>query len=228
MSCKHWNDEWVAHLYGEMEPEQERLLEEHLEACADCRRTLDQLAESRSLLREACPEVPATPTVVVLRPRRFFQPIWAYAAGVACGVLLFAAGTMLGYVVPGIGSADGAPAIADDFSAGPGAADAVTPQVLPASVQAQIDALQARVAELEGGRPQQPLPYIQEAVLTRGQFDKEIRRLQQNAELKRSRDVEFLLEEITAAELRTGLHLDETRQALAWVALQNNPRIRQR
>ena len=80
MSCKHWNDEWVAHLYGEMNPAEEADLVRHLDGCASCRDTLEQLSGSRSLLRESAPLVPDAPRVVVLRPQRWRQPAFAFAA----------------------------------------------------------------------------------------------------------------------------------------------------
>ena len=36
MVCKQWKDAWVAHLYGELEADDERQLTEHLTHCASC------------------------------------------------------------------------------------------------------------------------------------------------------------------------------------------------
>ena len=92
MTCKHWNDDWVAHLYCELEPAELVRLEAHLADCTECRATLDALSGSRRALQEAAPSVPAAPRLVVLQPRRLWRPAWAFAAGMACALLLFAAG----------------------------------------------------------------------------------------------------------------------------------------
>ena len=61
MACSSWSNDWIAHLYGELAPEQERALVDHLEGCAACRQTMDDLSASRQLLREYAPPVPGTP-----------------------------------------------------------------------------------------------------------------------------------------------------------------------
>ena len=92
MPCEHWKDEWVARLYDELSPDEERELAAHLERCGACRRTLDELAASRSWLEQCAPAVPPTPRVVVLRDRRPRRTAWAFAAGAAAAVVVFALG----------------------------------------------------------------------------------------------------------------------------------------
>ena len=47
MACKHWKDDWVAHLYGELASAEEQELVQHLEDCAGCRETLEGLSVKR-------------------------------------------------------------------------------------------------------------------------------------------------------------------------------------
>ena len=228
MACQHWNDEWVAHLYDELEPDDERTLQDHLSACATCRQHMDELAISRDWLRQASPAVPAAPPVVVLRPRGYFQPVWAYAAGAACAMVVFGVGLIAGYHL--LASGPGELASRVDNGASPG-------EILPASdpsaestaeLRAQIQALLQRVDSLER-RDAGPDPSAtQQAFLTRNQLDEALDRSEQRRKVERAQDFQFLLEEITAAEHRTGAYLDETRQALQVVALRSDPRFSER
>jgi hypothetical protein len=213
MPCKNWKEEWVAHLYEELDPVEEGRLAEHLASCRECRHTMEELAASREFLREASPQVPATPRVVVLRPRGFFQPVWAYAAGMACALLLFSVGLLAGYRLPGF--------------AGAGAdVKPVAAVETDAAVQAQLDSILARLNHIEqaGSRTAGPVPVY----LTRQQFEEAMSNQQRLFDVRRARDFEFLLKEITATELRTGTYIDETRKALRFVAMQSDPRFTER
>ena len=131
MSCEHWNNDWIAQLYDELEPDEERRLESHLEGCADCRATLAGLRSSRELLREGTPHVPATPRVVVLQSRWSWPSFRAFAAGMACASLVFGLGLFAG---PGLlGRADGPSETID-------------------ALQNDLLAMTERVHELEGNR----------------------------------------------------------------------------
>jgi hypothetical protein len=214
MPCNNWKDEWVAHLYEELDPGEESRLAEHLASCGECRLTMEELAASREFLREASPQVPATPRVVVLKPRGFLRPMWAYAAGMASALLLFGVGLLAGYKLPGIagGETELAPA-------------AAAVRTNPA-VQAQLDSILARLSHIEqaSSRPAAPVP----AYLTRQQLEEAMNSQQRLIDAKRARDFEFLLREITATELRTGSYIDETREALRFVAMQSDPRFTER
>jgi anti-sigma factor RsiW len=214
MPCNNWNDEWVAHLYEELDPAEESRLEEHIASCAECRLTLEELSASREVLQKASPPVPATPRVVVLKPRGFLQPMWAYAAGMACALLLFGVGLLAGYRLPGItgGGTELTPVAATEGGT---------------AVQAQLDSILARLNHIEQastGRPAGPVP----AYLTRAQLEEAMNNQQRLIDVKRARDFEFLLREITATELRTGTYIDETREALRYVAMQSDPRFTER
>jgi hypothetical protein len=226
MSCKEWKEEWVAHLYEELEAVEQAKLNAHLAGCGECRRRLEELAASREFLRQCSPQVPATPRVVILQPRGFFQPFWAYAAGAACALLLFAIGLMAGYRIPGIGGGGSDSLMADSGSA--------SGDVIPLSagldqdLQAQIDLITLRLNELERNRDVPTASAPSDIYLTRQQFQEAMTDYRRAYDDRHSRDFEFLLKEITATELRTGGYIDETMEALRWVAMRNDPRFTER
>jgi len=94
MPCKQWRDEWVAHLYGELSSEERATIDSHLAGCPACSGTMRTLADSRRLLGESAPAVPAAPHVVVLRPGSRWSPAWAFASGLAAATLVFFIGTL--------------------------------------------------------------------------------------------------------------------------------------
>ena len=235
MACQEWNDDWIAHLYDELPPEEERRLRDHLAACGECRRTLEELSESRSLLREACPAVPANPSVMVLRPRRWFQPLWACAAGAACATLIFAAGFYTARGLPG--SAATGPAIASVEPARPtgGTSPAVVRETHEAAgpaddgeLAAQLEAVRARLDALERDVSTAGPPASESTLLTRAEFEQEMTRRDRRLDLKRSQDYQFLLEQMAAYEWRTGTRLNQTREAINWVAMRSDPRLSER
>ena len=91
MACSEWRDEWVAHLYGEVTPEEQRKIEEHLAACGACRETMAQLEQSRQAVAHSALPVPEMPRVVVLRPRRTWSVAWGFATGAVAASLVFLA-----------------------------------------------------------------------------------------------------------------------------------------
>ena len=213
MPCKSWNEEWVAHLYGELEAAEEHRLTEHLGGCSECRDTLEQLESSRRMLRDLAPAELTAPRVVVLPQQRLRQPAWAFAAGLACASVLFAVGALAGSY----------------FSTAPVPLD-VTSRPLPSGDLEQVSqrqqSLEARFARLERSLPDDPTQHP--ALMTRAQVDEALLRLQHRLELDQARNTQFLLEEINATEFRAGRWVDETRQAIQLVALQNDPRFRER
>jgi hypothetical protein len=228
MPCNEWKDEWVAHLYGELDAAEERGLTEHLAACSDCSNHMDELSSSRELLRSYSPSIPATPRVVVLRPRGFFQPFWAYASGAACALLLFSIGLLAGYNLPGFRGA------ADD--GGPVAtARPHSDEILPITaaggddaLRQELDMLKQRLVSLEQATAGPMVSGSPDPYLTRAQFQDAMNSYRRAYDARHARDFEFLLKEITATELRTGTYIDETREALRWVAMKNDPRFTER
>ncbi len=81
-------------------------------------------------------------------------------------------------------------------------------------------ALEARFASLEGSVPQ--------GGMTRPQVEAALRQMERRLELQQARSTRFLLEEIDATEFRAGRWVDETRQAIQFVAMQNDPRFSER
>jgi predicted anti-sigma-YlaC factor YlaD len=120
MACNQWNDQWVARLYDELDPDEDRRAGEHLDDCPACRETMEALAGTRRLLRESAPAVPPAPRVVVLQPRRQRRTAWAFAAGVAAAAMLFAV-----------------------------ALTVIPRTVVPGAASGEIIALETRIAELE-------------------------------------------------------------------------------
>ena len=151
MGCKQWNDEWVAHLYGELEPAEERLVTAHLDTCAECRTKFERLASSREVLAAAAPAVPVTPRVVVLRPRPIWSNAWTFAAGAACALILFGAGFISGPRFMGNGGNDPVP---QEITTRPAVDDSETTRALRdelLAMQQRLDRLEATTAPPENG-----------------------------------------------------------------------------
>jgi hypothetical protein len=228
MPCKQWNEEWVAHLYDELDRVEERRLNEHLADCGDCRRRLEELSASREFMRSCSPQIPATPRVVILQPRSFFQPFWAYAAGAACALLLFAIGLFAGYRLPGLAGGGSTGATLDSM---PGGSNEIIPLAAgrgTEALQGQIDLIMQRLSDLEQASARPAVAGPPDLYLTQKQFQDEMSNYRRAYDARHARDFEFLLGEITATELRTGTYIDETREALRWVAMRNDPRFSER
>jgi hypothetical protein len=217
--CKEWNDDWIAHLYGELDADEEARLGRHLADCERCRETLDELSGARRVLQEAAPGVPAAPRLLVLRPRRFWQSGWAFAWGLACAALLFAAGIWAApWIVPAAH-----PAAAHD-AAGPAVAnqDGVLTQAdLDRALAAQRERFEARLAAFErGAGPGAPA----EEVATWERVEDELHRVRNEMRQEQARDFRLLLGEINRNEVRTASWIDENRNVLRY-ALRNNPSV---
>ncbi len=220
MACGRWNDEWVARLYDELDSAAARDCDEHLACCGECRDRMSRLAEARSILREHAPPVPSAPRVFVLPTRRVWLLGWGFAAGVACVV----AGLGLGLVLRPGGEAGGdAPDAALD-------ATRVSPLVAVRQELEELRRLQAAIDRRVGALavPAAGRESAAEDSLTREEFQRELRRLKQRLDHERQGDLELLLRSLTAAELRTGSWMDETREALQVLALRQDPRFSER
>ncbi len=213
MSCKHWKNDWVAQLYGELEPAQERELVRHLEICAACRETLDGLETSRQLLQDGTPHIPAPPRVVVLQPRWSWSPIRSFAAGVACAILVFGLGLFAG------------PWLLDD-GAQPVRVTAiepvrtVEPEAVPGTdetlqdLQNDFFAMNERLARLEGGRQLTPVD-----------LRKELDKLERRLNRERLLDLQQVMRSFAASEMHTGSWMDRTDDRLTMLALRQDPRF---
>jgi hypothetical protein len=227
MACTNWNDDWIAHLYGELEPEEVSRLEAHLGGCADCRATLDELQEARRMLAVAAPEVPTAPRVVVRPQPRLRQPIWAFASGLAAAAAIFAVGLLVGMqffagerVI--LGNASN---MLDERS------DAVPATLSPEELERMRNGYQTLNVRLD--RMEQLLPAYESdsadaVLLTSDQFQNAVVDLNQQFDLKRTRDVQFLLQQMVAIEARAREWDDETRRALRYLQVVSDPRFQER
>jgi hypothetical protein len=219
MACKHWNDEWVAHLYGELDPGAERAMTAHLEGCEACRATIEGLERSRRMLAGAAPEVPSAPRVIVLRPRPIWSRAWAFAAGAACALLMFGAGFVSSTQLPGAGRTE-PPATAREASAGGGESQPATAEQA-AEVAALRDELAALHRRLDG---LEQTPASSDGV-TAAQFREGIDGLERRLNEERVHDLEYVMRSLTASELRTGSWMDKTHEALTMLAMRQDGRF---
>lgn len=221
MACTEWNDAWVARLWDEIEADEARTVDAHVKICADCRERLAGLESVRATLRAATPSVPAHPRVVVLQPRTFRRPLFAFAAGIAATLVVGTMGMLLGSRLP----SPGAPQSVNDH---PAAAVVPSSAILPPRPEdsARFVALEQQLARLSqdiatsGATPTD--------CVTPDDLQVAFRAMRREIDLQRARDVEFLVGEISATEWRAGHWVDETRDALRLVALQNDSRFTQR
>jgi len=220
MPCNELNEQWVAKLYDELDPEEDRRLARHLEGCEDCRRALDELGQSRELLQASSPYVPASPHVVVLRPSGLRQPLWAFASGLAAALLVFAVGLGVGYKALS----------AEPNAEVPQAQARITSDAEARSaLEARIGALEAQLIQQASATPAETTPpEAVQAMVSRDQFEDGLRQLEKRVNFERARDMEFLLGEMTAVEWRAGKWVDETREAVQLAFLQSDPRFNER
>ena len=220
MPCNEWNEQWVAKLYAELDPEEDRLLTRHLESCEECRHALDELGQSRELLQASSPYVPASPKVVVLRPSGLRQPVWAFASGLAAALLVFAVGLGVGYNALSAAPNDELPQLQ---------ARIVSDAEARSALEARIDALEAQLVQQASATPVETTPpEAMQAMVSRDQLDDGLRRLEERVNYDRVRDMEFLMGEMTAVEWRAGKWVDETREAVQLAFLQSDPRFNER
>jgi hypothetical protein len=215
MACREWKDEWVAKLYDELDPLDEPVVSEHLAQCPACRATLDELAAVRSTLSTCAANEPATiaPRVLVLRSRRM-HPAWGLGAGLAASLLVFASGLYVGGRLPEPGRTVlpvGAVLTRDDLAA----------------IETRIRSLEHRAstsdATLQTAQRELPPNTVTDLEL-RAEMDRLARRMRG----ERALDMEFLLDELSATEWRTGKWIDETREAVRYVALRDDERLTER
>ncbi len=222
MPCREWKDEWVAKLYEEIDEVAERELDLHLAKCADCRATLDELGRVRATLRanEPVTTAPFAPRVVVLGARPGRAPAWRLAASWAASVLVFVSGLYIGSRLPG----------RSEVAQG-------TSPVLPVAdlaTRADLSSFEARVAALEragssaADRSALTASTLPQEVVTDAELGTAMDRLARKLRGERTRDMDFLLGEISATEWRAGKWIDETREAVRYVALRDDGRFSER
>ena len=218
MSCNAWNDQWVARLYDELDPDEERSLSRHLAGCESCRDTLEELERSRTLLRESVPIVPTAPRAVVLRASPVGRPVWAFAAGLAAALAIFAVGAWSGI---GTSASSDPAAVEVDTRL---AADRTARETL----ERRIGMLEAELARRSAAQESWPGATRAAQCVTADELAQGLTRLEQRVKYDRLEDVEFLLGEMHAVERRAAGWVDDTREAVRLVALSNDPRLSER
>ncbi len=210
MDCKDFHELLVTRIYDELEPEDSDRLDAHLRDCAACAEELVRLGAARDLLRQAEPELPASPRVVLLTPRPLRRPVWTFAAGFACAMIVLAIGLGAGWTLRG-------PA------AGGATAPALTRAEVEGLIRDQESRLLSRAATLptEPAKTRAPL----EAALTRKDLDDAFSRFEKKIDGRRAADLGYVLDAITSSELRSSARIGQTREALRYVALASNPGI---
>lgn len=204
MACTRWDDDWIAHLYGECSEEEARQIDRHLTDCADCRSTWNELERSRAALRTATPVVPASPRLMLV-PSRGWHPAWAFAAGLACAGLLFSAGVLV---------AGGFPGEASEPTAGPRVA-AVSAADLDARFEAFGEELDRRVAAMEA----------RNSGVTREDIETILADYRKSANAEQARWVDFVLHEIDDAARHAGNQINQNREALRYALLASKPGV---
>jgi len=221
MSCTKWNDSLTGRLYGEIGAEDDAALTAHLATCERCSETLDEFRRVRTLLREDEPDMPRIPRVLVLRDRSRFRPA-LLAASLLGAAVLAGAGVGAGYAV-GLGHVPAPAAVA---AATPVAPDVSTEELVRREVDRRIAALKESqtIAAASNPRDASQGPIGVRPVSSpelRAEFAKFERRLNG----ARAADLDYILDQIAASEVRIGARLGQTNQALRSVALASNPYV---
>lgn len=215
MACPEWKERLLEHLYGELIGPESAALQDHLAQCDPCRQELSSLRETRGWLREAAVPVPVTPRVLVMAPWFVRKPALAFAAGLASAALLIGAGAGAGWALRGAGTSRPASAItlsAEEF---------LPREEFERRLGNQQDLLRQlavgdRGREAASSQPIHPL--------TREDLDNALARFEKKLDVKRAGDLNYLLHEIAVSELRSGVRIGETRDALRYVAM-SDPRL---
>ena len=218
MSCERWNDAILGRLYDEIDPDQDLALTSHLEGCAPCRASLSELRRLRVVLQENEPEVPRAPRVVVLRDTSRFRPA-LLAASLAGAALLAGAGAGAGYAVGRQGAPRDVPPAATAATA-PASLDAATEAFVRKEVEDRWAALTADLRAKESS-PAAP-------ALTQEDLQAALAKFERKLDGNRAEELDYMLGQIEASEVRTGARIGQTNQALRYVALASNPNVSER
>lgn len=213
MACNSWQEELVAHLYGELEPEQEQGVVAHLEACTDCRDSFEHLSSTRRWLQQSVPAVPFAPRVLVLQPRRSGWIAGALVTGSLSAALVFGLGLLARPWVAGEAPSLAPESRPDTSELLRGFRDRIE------TLNSRIDQLELQTAEEERSGRAAP------ATLTRSQLEQELQRVERRFQRERIRDLEYMLRAMTAAESRTDSWIDQTREALQLIAMRQEAGI---
>jgi len=218
MPCPQWNDDWIAHLYDELDPRDTAVLRQHLAVCAECTRELESLAACRAWIGRNAPGVPASPRVILVGAGRARRSWFSFAGGLAAASLLFAAGVLAAPLVrdgrSGVVPAAGADLVTlDRFE------EALARH--SASVESRLDKYDAALTHTVQPPGRQDQTWVtrqyfeQETADLLQRFEREKADLVQRMERSRARDMQMVYDELEATEARA---------MLAYV-LRNDPRF---
>jgi anti-sigma factor RsiW len=219
MSCTLWNDNLTARLYGELPADEDAALDAHLATCLGCRETLEEFRRVRSLLREDEGETPRMPRVVVLRDRSRFRPA-LLAASLLGAAIVAGVGAGAGYAL-GLGRARPT-AVAATTSPAPGVA---TEELVRREVDRRIAALQGSRAIETSSKQAASGGVAGERGVSSPELRAELAKFERRLNGSRAADLDYVLDQIAASEVRIGARLGQTNQALRSVALASNPRV---
>lgn len=223
MACERWNDAILERLYDEIEPATDTALAEHLAGCRDCRGAFDALARVRGVLREHEPAVPRAPRVVVLRETSRLRPA-LLAASILGAALLAGAGAGAGYAVARRG--DAPPSVPSSPSAAKPDLDASTEALVRREVDRRVAAYEASLRETRAPAPDRAGEDA--PALTEKDLSAALAKFERRITSSRAADLDYMLGQIEASEVRTGARIGQTNQALRYVALASNPAVSER
>ena len=211
MDCASFQDHLIGRLYGEIAPDDDAALERHLEGCTSCRTTLDELARVRSILATDEPAIPRLPRVVVLRPRARLGTA-ALAASILGAAILAGTGVGAGYALGARGST---PAV----EAAPVPSPHATPAALDDATQRFVrDEIARRLAASQPARTSD-----KPATVSTADLQAQLAKFERKINDARAADLDYMLGQIEASEVRTGTRIGKTNEAIKNVALASNP-----
>ena len=88
--------------------------------------------------------------------------------------------------------------------------------------------LENRIAQLEAAPANKTALDDEDPVMTRTQFEEEMQRISRRQRRERAEELDYLVRYLEASEQRTGTFMDNTQEALAYLALRGDPRVRER
>lgn len=215
MNCEKWNESLIGRVYDEITPEDALALEDHLGGCGACRATLEEFRRVRNVLVTDEPDLPRLPRVVVLRGRGPMRP-FALAASILAAALLAGLGAGAGYAL-GARQAPASGAVASNPSAPVAASEpsaATRDATTDAMVRQEVD---RRMTAWTAAHP--PTGVSAEDLRA------ELTRFERKIDGTRAADLDYMIGQIQASEVRTGTRIGKTNEVLRDVALASNPYV---
>ncbi len=220
MSCTAWNEKLTEKLYDEIDPDNDEALTAHLATCGACRSTLEQFSRVRALLRQDELELPRVPRVVVLRDRSRLRPA-LLAASILGAAILAGTGAGAGYAL-GRGHTSGQPAVGSTPST------AETEQLVQREIDRRLAAIESSRAAASPAKPADAAAdRTVEPAVTSAALRAELAKLERKVNGARAADMDYVLDQIAASEVRVGSRIGKTNDALRTVALAANPYARE-